>query len=157
MILYGWKIGLNYRESNPRLVAAGRDQAPSYRTVLNWFHEYACRTLDVSNSPRYGRPRTVLTDEKINVVRLMINDDLHLTYQQIEFYLRINSSTIYLILHSHLKLGKICARWVSHSLTNDFNFNSVANHRNSSVFDIITDDESSFHHYDPESKQQSKT
>ena len=40
MILYDWKIGLNYRETHVSLVVAWVDQGPSDRTVLNWFHEY---------------------------------------------------------------------------------------------------------------------
>ena len=49
----------------------------------------------------------------------MVDDDAHVTYQQIEFSLRINSPTIYSILYDHLKLRQACARWVLHSLTHD--------------------------------------
>ena len=59
MILYDWKIGLNYRESHLHFVAARRDQASSDRTVLNWFHEDERGKLDVSDSARFGRPHTV--------------------------------------------------------------------------------------------------
>ena len=55
----------------------------------------------------------------IDAVRLMIDDDPHLTYQQIDFSLWINSPVIYSILHDHLKVRKICARWVKHLLIND--------------------------------------
>ena len=115
MILCDWKIGLNYRESHVHLVAAWGNQAPSDWTVLNWFHEYERRKLDVSDSPRSGRPRTTITDEMIDAVRLMIGNDPHATYQQIDFSLGINSPAIYSILHDHLKLQRVCARWVSHS------------------------------------------
>ena len=109
MILYDWKIGLNYRESHARLVAAWGDQAPSDRTVFNWFHECECEKLDVFDSSHSGRPCTAVTDEMIHAVRLMVDDDSHVTYQQIEFFLEINSPAIYSIQHDHLKLRKICA------------------------------------------------
>jgi histone-lysine N-methyltransferase SETMAR len=119
MILYGWKIGLNYRESHARLVAAWGDQASSDRTVLNWFHEYERGKLDVSDAPRSGRPRTAVSDEMIDAVRLLIEDDPHTTYQQIECSLEISSPAICSILHDHLKLRRVCARCVPHQLTND--------------------------------------
>jgi hypothetical protein len=77
MILYDWKIGLQYRESHASLVAAWGDQAPSDRTVLNWFHDYKRGKLDVSDAPRPGRPRIAVTDEMIDAVRLLIEDDPH--------------------------------------------------------------------------------
>ena len=132
MILYHWKIGLNYRESHVRLVAAWGDQAPSDRTVLNWFHEYEHGKLDVSDSPRSGRPRTAVTDEMIDAVRLMIDDDPHVTYQQIDFSLGINSPAIYSILHDHFKATEGLRTMGHHirspMIKNDFEFNSVANH-----------------------------
>ena len=167
MILYDWKISLNYRESHVHLVAAWDDQASSDRKVLNWFHEYERGKLDVSDSPRSERPRTALTDEMIDADRLMIDDDPHVTYQQIEFSLGINSPAIYSILHDHLKLRKVCARWIPHSLTNDQkrlriefcrqSLKRFEQGRSRCVFDIVTGDQSWFHHYNPETKQQWKT
>ena len=75
--------------------------------------------------PRFGRPHTAVTDEMIDIVRLVIDDDPHVTYQQIEFSLRINLPPIYSILHDHLKLRKVGVQWAPHSLTD---FDSVANH-----------------------------
>ena len=102
----------------------------------------------------------------IDAVRLMIDDDPHVTYQQIDFSLGINSPAIYSILHDHLKLRKVCARWVKHSLTNDQkrlriqfcrqSLKRFEQGRSRRVFDIVTGDQSWFHHYDPETKQQLK-
>ena len=101
-------------------MAAWGNRAPSSRTVFNWFHEYEREKLDVSDSPRSGRPRTAVIDEMVDAVRLMIDDDLYVTYQQIEFSLGTKLLAIYSIFHYHLKLWKVCARSVVlHSLTND--------------------------------------
>ncbi|CAF4656764.1 unnamed protein product [Rotaria sp. Silwood2] len=145
-------------------MAAWGDQAPSDRTILNWFDGYERGKLAVSDSPRSGRPRAAVTDETIDAVRLMIDDDPHLTYQQIECSLEIYSPAIYSILRDHLKLRKVCARWVPHLLTTDqkrlrvqFCHESLKRFeqgRSWRVFDIVTGDESWFHHYDPETKEQ---
>ena len=102
-----------------RQLARGGNQAPSNRTALNWFHEYKRGKLDVSDSPRCRRRRTALAPGMVDTVRLMIDNDPHVTYQQMEFFLRINSPAIYAILHDHPKLRKVCAPWVPNSLTND--------------------------------------
>ena len=137
------------------------------QTVLYLFHEYERGKLDGSDSSRSGRPRTTVADEMIDTVRLMIADDLHVTYQQIEFSLRINSPAIYSILHNYLKLRKAWVRWVLHSLTNHQkrlriqfcreSLKRLKQERSRRAFDIITGDESCFYYYDPETKQQSKT
>ena len=140
--------------------------APSNRTVLKWFHEYERGKLDVSGSPRSGGPRTVVIDETIDAVRLMIHNDPYVTYQQIEVSLGINSPAICPILYDHLKLRKVCARRVPHLLIIDqkrfhiqFCCESLKRFeqgRSRRVFDIVTGDDSWLHHYDPETKQQSK-
>ncbi|CAF4135886.1 unnamed protein product [Rotaria sp. Silwood2] len=145
-------------------MTAWGDQAPSDRTVLNRFDGYERGKLDVSDSLRSDRPRAAVTDEMIDAVRLMIDDDPHVTYQQIECSLGINSPAINSILHDHLKLRKVCARWVPHSLITyqkrlriQFCRESLERFeqgRSWRVFDIVTGDESWFHHYDPETKEQ---
>ena len=87
-------------------------------------------------------------------------------YQQIEAILGISSTAINSITHDYLNLRKVCARWVPHILTNDWkqlqhqfcrhSLKRFEEGRSRRVFDIITDDESCFYHYDPELKEQSK-
>jgi HTH domain in Mos1 transposase len=110
MILYDWKIGLTYKESHVRLVQAWRDQAPSDRTVLNWFHEFQQGNYNVEDADRPGRPRTAVTEETISAVQSIIENDPHSTYQQIEDILGIGSSAVNSIIHDHLNLRKVCAR-----------------------------------------------
>ena len=85
-------------------------------------------------------------------------------YQQIETILGISSIPINSIIHDYLSLSKVCARWVPHTLTDDqkqlrlqfcrHSLNEFEERRSRRVFDIITGDESCFHHYDPELKEQ---
>ena len=69
--------------------------------------------------PRSGRSRTAANDQMIDAVRASIEDDPHSTYIQIEAILGISSPSINLIVHDHLNLRKVCARWVPHQLTDD--------------------------------------
>ena len=165
MVLYDWKIGLTYRESHARLVMTWGDQAPSDRTVLNWFHEYQRGNLKVEDDPRPDRPRTSVNEQMIDAVRVIIEDDPHSTNQQIGVTLGISSSSINSIIHDRLNFRKVCARWVLHNLTDARKqlriqfcrqtLERFEGGRSRRVFDIITGDESWFYHFDPETKQQS--
>ena len=100
----------------------------------------------------------------MDAVRKIIGDDPHSTYQQIEAILGISSMSINSIIHDYLNLRKACTRWVPLTLTNDqkqlrvrFCCHSPKRFeegRSRRVFHIITGDESCFHHYDHELKEQ---
>ncbi len=56
-------------------------QAPSYATVkrwAKWFHE---GREEVEDEARLGRPVTETTSENIKQVRLLIDDDSHITIE----------------------------------------------------------------------------
>ena len=165
MILYDWKTGLTCKESHTRLVTAWGDQAPSDRTVLNWFHEYQQGNLKIEDHPRSGRPRTAVTEEIIDAVRAIIEEDPHSIYQQIQHILGISSGSVNSIIHDYLDLHKVCARRVPHQLTDTQKqlriqfcrqtLQRFEEGRSRRVSDIITGDEAWFYNFDPETKQQS--
>ena len=86
--------------------------------------------------------------------------------QQIEAILGISSTTINSIIHEYLDLRKVCSGWVPHTLTDyqkqlrvQFCRHSPKRFeegRSRRIFDILTDDESCFYHYDRELKEQRK-
>jgi transposase len=57
--------------------------APSYRTVRRWAQRFREGREDVTDDPRSGRPISLLTDENIERVRQVIEDDRHSTYDDI--------------------------------------------------------------------------
>ncbi|CAF0990645.1 unnamed protein product, partial [Didymodactylos carnosus] len=95
------------------------DQAPSDRTILNWYHEFQSSYFSVEDAVRSGRPRTAVNEETIDAVTAIIEDDPHSTYEPIEDTLGITSPSINSVIHDYLKLHKVCARWVPHQLTDD--------------------------------------
>ena len=94
MILYNWKIGLTYKDCHAHSVQAWASNAPSYHTVFNWFRQFQHNKFSVLDAPRSGCPSTSVTEQTIDAVRKIIEDDLHSTYQQIETILGISSTTI---------------------------------------------------------------
>ena len=110
MILYDWKIALAYKDCYARLVQAWGEQAPSAHTVFNCFRELQHNKFSVHDAPRSARPSTSVTEQTIDAVRKIMEDDPHSTYQQIEATLGISSMPINSIIHDYLNLRKVCAR-----------------------------------------------
>src|SRR5258705_12386026 len=92
----------------------------------------------------------------------MVRENRLVTYVDIEAALQIGSAAAVDILKNHLRLRKVCCRWVPHSLTEDLKvgrverchhvlerFDGEASKR---VWDIITGDETWLYQYDPEKK-----
>ncbi|CAF4619051.1 unnamed protein product, partial [Rotaria sp. Silwood2] len=65
------------------LATALGSKAPSYSTVAEWAKRFHEGREDVNNDPRSGRPVSELTDENIELVREVINNDRHSTYDDI--------------------------------------------------------------------------
>jgi transposase len=65
------------------LATALGSNAPSYQTIARWTKRFREGREDVNDDPRSGRPVSELTDENIELVRQVIIDDLHATYDDI--------------------------------------------------------------------------
>ncbi|KAJ0171150.1 hypothetical protein K1T71_013349 [Dendrolimus kikuchii] len=95
----------------------------------------------------------------------MLETDPRVTYQQIRTSLGIGMTQVHKILHKHLAVRKLCARWIPHYLTEAQKLRRVDWCRemiqrfnggdSKAVFDILTGDESWIYCYDPETKRQS--
>ena len=60
---------------------------------------------------------TAETEDNIDAVEKMVQEDARVTYKNIEASLRIGSGSIAKILHIYLRVSKVSSRWVPHSLT----------------------------------------
>ena len=56
-------------------------------------------------------------EENILAVRDLLEGNPHITTRQILCLLDISSGSLQTILHEHLKVRKLCARWVPHRLS----------------------------------------
>ena len=73
---------------------AWRKQVPSNHTDFKWFREFQHNKFSVQDTPRSDRPSTSLTEQTIDAVRKIIEDDPHSTYQKIEAILDVSSTPI---------------------------------------------------------------
>lgn len=99
------------------LVTAYGAQVLSYSVVQKWSKLIREGEMEIEDKPRSGRPVSGTTEENIDWVRSLIEEDPHSTYDDLEVETELSRGTIYNIIHNHLKLKKVTSRWVPHKLT----------------------------------------
>ena len=87
---------------------AWESDAPFDDTVFNWFRQFQPDQFTLQHAPHSDGPSTSVTEQTIDDVRKIIEDDSHSTYQQIEAILGISSTPINSITHDYLNLRKVC-------------------------------------------------
>jgi histone-lysine N-methyltransferase SETMAR len=131
------------------------DSALRKSTVYEWIDRFKHGRDSIEDDPRSGRPVTETTEENIQRVQALIEEDRHLSYSDLEALTSLSHGTIHTILHDHLKLRKIAARWLPHELTAQnqakrLNFAKACLEKLESnqwrLDQIITGDESWFYH-----------
>jgi histone-lysine N-methyltransferase SETMAR len=131
------------------------DQAPPYNTVAKWSKLFREGREEVEDQPRPGRPVTETTSANIEEVRCLIDDDPHLTIDEIQVETGMTRGTIERIISDHLKLKKITARWVPNLLTDKQRADRVQLCKENlakfqqgtwRLCDVLTGDESWFYH-----------
>jgi transposase len=86
-------------------------------TVTRWISRFKEGIEDLQDFQRPGRPITAVTSQNIELVRCLIEGNVHISYKQIEAELSLYPASINEIIHSHLKMRKIASRWVPYELT----------------------------------------
>lgn len=165
-IKYMYIDGKNAKEIHEHMQHTLGDRAPSKSTVKKWVRNFKCGHMSTETSPRSGRPKEVTIPEFINSVHTMIINDRRITIQHIVDTLKISYGTVHKIIHKDLGMVKLSARWVPRMLTDDQKrkrMNVCTELLRQFEADpelflkrLVTQDETWVHHFDPESKSQSK-
>ena len=58
-----------------------------------------------------------VTEDNIVAVEKMVQENVHITYKDIEASLRIGLGSVTKILHTYLRVSKVSFCWVPHTLT----------------------------------------
>jgi len=116
MIFYDFKKSLTPLQCFESLNSVFGDEAPSQRTVYEWYANFKRGRVELCDESREGRPATAVTPENIDAVRNLLQEDHRTTYREIKAHLGIGMTQIKTIFHDHLGVRKLCARWIPHNL-----------------------------------------
>jgi len=103
-ILTGYKLGLSPTDIHKNLVTTYPQDAYSYDTVCKWIGRLKARKIDIEDAFRSGRPITATTQQNISIVKDLIDNDPHISYNEIEEESGLNHWVIHEIIHQHLRL-----------------------------------------------------
>jgi histone-lysine N-methyltransferase SETMAR len=166
VIKYLFVKGLSGKEIFADMVKTLGDQCPSYAIIKNWVAEFKRGRSDVKDEHRSGRPISVTTPGNIGSVHDMILENRRIGLTRITETLHISYERVFHIVHHDLGMSKLAAKWVPKCLNADqkrvrLTMSEEMCHcfeEDSSNFldRLVTMDETWVHHYDPETKEQSK-
>lgn len=159
------RLGKDMQELSEDLVKVYAEDAMAPRTIRKWVQRFKEGRASTEDNPREGRPSTSTTEDQIEEVRRLVNDDPKITTRAISRETNISLGSVVSILHDKLNMSKISARWVPRLLTsvhrqtrvelcNHF-INQFDRDPENFISRIVTGDETWLYGYDPATKQMS--
>ena len=90
---------------------------PPMETVKYWVRKFKSGFRSIHDSPREGRPNFVVPKDSVCQVKTLVLEDGRVTVKQLAAITKMSVGSIETILHDHLHMSKISARWVSRLMT----------------------------------------
>ena len=105
-------------EIQKALEEVGSEFVLPYSSIAQWVRQFNNRRNTVSNKHLCGRPLSAITDENVENVAKLLNDDRRYSCDEIAHELDISHGSVHRILTEPLQMRKIAARWVPHQCAN---------------------------------------
>lgn len=165
LIKHCFLVGKNTVQAKEWIDKHYGESSPSYSMVKRWYSEFKRGRTSTNDADRPGRPNEAVTEENVRKVHQVVLDDRKIKVSEIAGIIKISTERVRHILHDHLNMKKLSARWVPRFLTAEQKLKRVHDSKyalemfevNSNEFlrRFITMDETWIHYYTPESNRQS--
>ena len=116
-MFYDFMRKLTAEQTHDNFLETFGDQAPSKRTVERWYLVFKRDRTQLQDEQGSGRPTTTVTLDTVATVESLIREGIRITFEQIAETLDIGKAAINTILHDHLGVSKLAARWIPHNLS----------------------------------------
>jgi histone-lysine N-methyltransferase SETMAR len=159
------KAGKQPGEIHADMVRVLGEDAPSLKTVYKWVKKFKWGRESLEDDPRSGRPSDVVTPQNIERCEKLVMQDRRIKLRELAAILGMSKERVGSIVHEHLRMRKLSARWVPRNLSLQDRHERMECSRellgiyeadeDGFVVRVVTGDETWLHHWDPESKQES--
>ena len=119
VIRYLYLKGKTGKEIHGELANIYGSFASSYDQVKFWVGEFKRGRTSLEDEARSGRPLDATDEEMCKKVRDLVYSDRRIQVEEIAQALGISHGSVSTILHDHLGMHKLTARWVPKSLSNE--------------------------------------
>ena len=157
------KEGAKAKEIHQRMADVYGDRSPKYSTVAKWSAEFKRGRDCLEDDPRPGRPADVISQEMIDRVERLELNNRRIKVAELASECGISNGSVYTIIHEHLGMSKVSARWVPRNLNmQDRQQRVESSQERLEVYNpedfhtrLVTGDETWLHHWDPDTKKES--
>ena len=160
------KLGCSLKQLMTEISTADGPSCASYDTVRRWKRKFESGVESIKNATKSGRPKSASRIEIVFNIKEIIEGDDRFTVRDVARKVGISLSTVHLILKKHLKVRKISARWVPYLLTDEEKrqrlkwpkscFKCFQNMTKKQFANVITDNETWVHYFEPVRKGSNK-
>ena len=140
------------------------DSSSKYSTVAKWSAEFKRGRDSLEDDPRPGHPADVISQEMIDRVERLVLNSRRIKVAELASECGISNGSVYTIIHEHLGMSKVSARWVPRNLNMQDRQQRVESSQELEVYNanpedfhtrLVTGDETWLHHWDPDTKKES--
>jgi transposase len=116
VVRFVWAIRLNAKDIHKGMFSVYGGKCLSCKAVHDWVEKFPQGHLKVTDNARPGRPVKIATEATGQRVEELIEADKRITIDSVATALGCTHGLAYSIMHSCLKLWKVCAGWVPREL-----------------------------------------
>ena len=110
------KEGAKAKEIHWHMADVYGDSSPKYSTVAKWSAEFKHGRDSLEDDPRPGRPADIISQEMIDRVERLVLNNHQIKVAELASECGISNGSVCTIIHEHLGMSKVSARWVPRNL-----------------------------------------
>ena len=110
-------LGLSPSDILADLQIVHKDNSASYSNVKYWAKRFREGQKSLEVGFWSGRSKSVTTSGNILEVEWLVEEDPHITVEEIAMRVGMSTGAAHAILVDEMKASKICSRWIPHALT----------------------------------------
>ena len=110
------KEGAKAKEIHRHMADVYGDSSPKYSTAAKWSAEFTHGWDSLEDDPRPDRPADVISQEMIDRVQRLVLNNRRIKVAKLASECGISNGSVYTIIHEHLSMSNVSARWVPRNL-----------------------------------------